>query len=329
MKMNLTLFKIKAQNNPIKYTLFVTLLLCSNYFALGQIQTNPTNEELNEMQLEGLRVLRKANKSKLEDCDNEKAERLYRESIFRNPKSFEANYNLANSLFDRNGYVESQHYFEKAAKNAKNKIEKHRAYHNKGNAHMLASEFDKAIEAYKEALRNDPTNENSRYNLAMAQAMNEQQQQQDQQQQDQQNQDQDQQDQENKDQQDQEQSTNNNDQKDKEKQKDKENQEEDKEEQDDSDNEKDKEQEKEDKDENPDQDQEDKDEEKDQKDPKNPESDQQENPSSDPEPKQIEGQLSPEQVKNILEAMNQKEKDLQERKNASKEGGVIHSEKDW
>lgn len=71
--------------------------------------------------------------------------------------------------------------------------------YNLGNAQLTGGELEKSIEAYKEALRKNPSDEEARYNLAYAQHMKQQQQnqqqdqQQDQQQQDQQQQDQEQQ----------------------------------------------------------------------------------------------------------------------------------------
>ncbi len=96
--------------------------------------------------------------------------------------------------------------FEKAAKVVDDPEKVNKVQYNMGNAHLMGGEVDKGIEAYKEALRNDPADEDARYNLAYAQFLKkkQEQQQQDQQQQDQQQQDQQQdekQDQKNQDQQ--------------------------------------------------------------------------------------------------------------------------------
>lgn len=45
--------------------------------------------------------------------------------------------------------------------------------YNLGNAQVLGGELDKGIDAYKEALRKDPTDEDARYNLAYAQYLKE------------------------------------------------------------------------------------------------------------------------------------------------------------
>jgi len=85
--------------------------------------------------------------------------------------------------------------FESIAKRADSDEHRNRARYNQGNAHLFSGDWDKAIEAYKHALRADPTDELARHNLAFA--MRRQQEQQDQQQE---NQDQDQEQQEQQDQ---------------------------------------------------------------------------------------------------------------------------------
>src|SRR5690606_2676259 len=58
--------------------------------------------------------------------------------------------------------------YEEATENATSKTDKSTANYNLGNAYFKDKQTDKAIEAYKEALRQDPNNEKARYNLAYA-----------------------------------------------------------------------------------------------------------------------------------------------------------------
>ena len=74
--------------------------------------------------------------------------------------------------------------FEMAAERAADKITKAEAYHNMGNAHIMSGDIDASIEAYKKALRNNPDDEDTRYNLAFAQQMKKKQEEQQQEQQD-------------------------------------------------------------------------------------------------------------------------------------------------
>ena len=62
-------------------------------------------------------------------------------------------------------------YFKQAAQNEKNKIVKGMAYHNLGYIYQTAYDLDSAIVCYKEALRNNPHDDNARYNLALCQKL--------------------------------------------------------------------------------------------------------------------------------------------------------------
>jgi Ca-activated chloride channel family protein len=97
--------------------------------------------------------------------------------------------------------------FASVAKMAKTNEEINKAQYNLGNSRLMSGELDAGIEAYKEALRKVPSDEDARYNLAYAQHLKKQQEQQQQEQkQDEQNQDQEKKEQEqNQDQQNQEQ----------------------------------------------------------------------------------------------------------------------------
>jgi tetratricopeptide (TPR) repeat protein len=66
--------------------------------------------------------------------------------------------------------------YEKVAKASETKEEKNKANYNLGNARLMGGEVDPAITAYKESLRNNPADEDARYNLAYAQWLKKQQQ---------------------------------------------------------------------------------------------------------------------------------------------------------
>src|SRR5690606_32512448 len=59
----------------------------------------------------------------------------------------------------------------KALKSATTKKEKHRILHNLGNALMKQKNYQQAVEAYKNALRNNPYDDETRYNYALAKQM--------------------------------------------------------------------------------------------------------------------------------------------------------------
>src|SRR5690606_26598861 len=61
--------------------------------------------------------------------------------------------------------------YQTALKSAKTKEEKHQIFHNMGNAFMKLKDYGSAVEAYKNALRNNPNDEKTRYNYALAKKM--------------------------------------------------------------------------------------------------------------------------------------------------------------
>ncbi|WP_203294880.1 tetratricopeptide repeat protein [Luteirhabdus pelagi] len=226
------------------------------------------------------------------------AEADYRKAIALNPKSETLKYNLGTAYYNRAQNDEAIQRFKQAASVAQSKAEKHKAYHNLGNGFMNNKKYQEAVEAYKNALRNNPTDEETRYNLALAKEMLEK------------NPPQGGGGDDNKDQQDQ-----NKDQENKDNQGDN--------------NQGDQGDDKENKDEG---DQKDKnkqgDEEDDQGQPKDQnkgEGDKQQQPQQP-----VPGKLSPQQVKSLLEAMNNEEKKVQDKINAKKQKGAkVKSNKDW
>ena len=86
----------------------------------------------------------------------------------KSPKKAIAGYNLGNSIYRQNQYGEAQIKYIQALELAKTKTEKHRIYHNLGNTFMMDKNYEAAAEAYKNALRNNPSDEETRYNYALA-----------------------------------------------------------------------------------------------------------------------------------------------------------------
>lgn len=133
-----------------------------------------------------------------------KAEVDYRKALELEPKSTDAIYNLGNSLLMQQKAKEAMEQYEAASHIEKDKMKLAQIYHNMGVILQSSKQLPQCIEAYKEALRNNPKDDETRYNLALAQKQlkDQQQQNQDQQQEQKQEQKQDEKEQ-NKDQQDQ------------------------------------------------------------------------------------------------------------------------------
>jgi tetratricopeptide (TPR) repeat protein len=206
------------------------------------------------------------------------AEADYRISNSKFPNRSVAPFNLGNAIYKQNQASEAK--YAKALKNAKSRPQKHKAFHNLGNVFMKEKNYTEAVEAYKNALRNGPTDEETRYNFALAKKMLK----------------------ENP-------PKNNKDKKDKDK-KDK-----DKKDQDKKDQDKDK-----------------KDGDKDKKDKgdkdKDKEGKNKDDKSQNPQPKS--GGISKQRLQNLLDAVNNEEKKVQDKVNANKvKGQPTKTEKDW
>ncbi|MBP9793224.1 MAG: tetratricopeptide repeat protein [Flavobacterium sp.] len=99
------------------------------------------------------------------------AEANYRISKAMNDKRATASYNLGNAIYKQNQASEAKYAYAKSIEVAKDKQQKHAAYHNIGNVFMKEKAYDKAVDAYKNALRNNPKDEETRYNYALAKKM--------------------------------------------------------------------------------------------------------------------------------------------------------------
>lgn len=127
------------------------------------------------------------------------AEVNYRKALEANPKSTVSMFNLGNTLAQQNKLQEAMEQYVGATKIEKDKSNLAQVYHNMGVIFQSQKDYAKAVEAYKESLRNNPKDDETRYNLALAQKLLENQQNENQDQnQDQENQDK-KEDQENKD----------------------------------------------------------------------------------------------------------------------------------
>lgn len=149
--------------------------------------------------------IRKGNRA-FKDSVYVDAEVDYRKALDANPQSTIARFNLGNTLLWQNKAQEAMNEFADAARIEKDKGRKAQIFHNMGVIFHTMKEYEKAIEAYKESLRNNPNDDETRYNLALAQKMLKDQQQ------NQQNQNQDQQNQQNQQEQQQDQQQNQQDQ---------------------------------------------------------------------------------------------------------------------
>lgn len=283
----------------------LSILICSFAYAQDAEKIAKKEAKVKAKALSTSKNLTWEGNKELSEDNFVQAEGNYRKAISKSNENAAAPFNLGTAYYNKETYSEAFGRFKQAGEIAKSKADKHKAYHNMGNVFMKNKEYEKAVEGYKEALRNNPTDEETRYNLALAKELLKKQQ-----------------DEEKK----------NEDKKDK-----------DKKDEDKKDQNKDGDKEKDDKgkeDENKDgeKDKKDKGDEGEEKNEKEKEGDQKKDQSKKPnegdkpkeEKKPRPNQLSKQQIKNLLQAMQNEEKKVQKKMDAKKVKGVkVKSEKDW
>ena len=276
--------------------ILVTLILLVNAFSHAQEEKEKMQalDESNNFTWEG-------NKDLSEDNFVE-AEVDYRKAISKSSENVAAPFNLGNAYYNNETFSEAFGRFKEAGETATAKTDKHKAYHNMGKVFMKRKEYEKAVEAYKEALRNNPTDEETRYNLALAKEML-------------------------KKEQDEQKNDENEDDKENKENEDKKDQNEDKKEGDEGDQDKEDKKDEGDKgDQEKEENKEGEGDEKEEQEKQPDKGDQEQEQKQQPRP----NQLSKQQIQNLLEAMQNEEKKVQQKIDAQKVKGVkVKNEKDW
>ena len=108
--------------------------------------------------------------------DYANAEVSYRKALEKNDRNTQALYNLGDALLAQNKDSAAVVEFEKAAKAESNDLRKSMAYHNMGVVCQRHKMFGEAIEAYKQSLRLNPNDDETRYNLELCKRQQKQQQ---------------------------------------------------------------------------------------------------------------------------------------------------------
>ena len=231
-------------------------------------QSNTIDKESNNLTLDG--NIEFSEKNLIE------AEALYRKSISKDSTNIAARYNLANSFYNKELNQEALNQYRSSIKKAKDKTTLHKSFHNLGNLFMKNKDYQNAVNSFKNALLNNPKDDETRYNYVLAKELLKNQQ-----------------------------KNNKKDDKDKKNDKDK----------------KDDEEKKDDKDSKGD----DKKEEK-----KNDKKEEKKNDNKNEKNKPKPNKISPEQLKNLLKAMDNEEKKVQKKVNKNKVKGVpVKNKKDW
>lgn len=97
----------------------------------------------------------------------EKAEATFRKAVAVKPNNPEAQYNLGCALMAQQKDSMAIKCFQRAGELQPNKLRRAQVYHNMGVIFQQHKQWSEAIEAYKESLRMNPKDNETRYNLAL------------------------------------------------------------------------------------------------------------------------------------------------------------------
>ena len=97
----------------------------------------------------------------------DQAEVAYRKAIEKNPRNPQAHYNLGNALMAQKKDSTAVQSLQKSTELETSKIRKAMAFHNMGVVCQQHKMYGEAIEAYKSALRLNPKDDATRYNLEL------------------------------------------------------------------------------------------------------------------------------------------------------------------
>ncbi len=98
----------------------------------------------------------------------DRAEVEYKKALSKNPGEIKAAYNLGNSSYRQKKFEDAAASFDNIITSAEDKKLQQQAYYNKGVAMARQQKLEESIEAWKEALKLEPTDKDSRENLEKA-----------------------------------------------------------------------------------------------------------------------------------------------------------------
>lgn len=106
------------------------------------------------------------------------AELSYRKALDKKANSFESSFNIGNSLYKEGKFLEAANQFSNLtdATNDKDKLAK--VYHNLGNSYVKSQKLQEGIDSYKKSLIQNPSDKDTKFNLAYVQRLLKQQQEQ-------------------------------------------------------------------------------------------------------------------------------------------------------
>lgn len=92
----------------------------------------------------------------------------YQSAQNKAPESVDLSDEIAQAAYKSGEYEKAEKIYQQSANSKKSARTKSNTYHNMGNSRMQKKDYSGAVESYKEALRNNSGDEQTRYNLSEA-----------------------------------------------------------------------------------------------------------------------------------------------------------------
>jgi tetratricopeptide (TPR) repeat protein len=149
----------------MKRLIFIIFITAFSVAAFGQNERKHVRSG-NKLFLDAVRDTTKIDTVKFSNAETE-----YRKALNKKPSDLQWNFNLADAIYKQNRFDEAAGKFTDLAEKMETPEEKARVLHNLGNSQLMNSKIDESIESYKKALRKNPTDLDTKYNLAYAQLL--------------------------------------------------------------------------------------------------------------------------------------------------------------
>lgn len=148
----------KSSRNREKEPAVAAILLAIFFLAGFSLSSSAQNE--NALIRSGNRYYKKK--------QMDQAQKEYQEAARQAPENSAANYNLGNSFFRKNNFDEAAKAYDASVQHSSDNAVREKGFYNRGVAQIKQQKLAESIDAWKNALKLDPTDEEARENLQKA-----------------------------------------------------------------------------------------------------------------------------------------------------------------
>lgn len=135
----------------MKNVIYIVIIFCSSFAGAQEWR-------------DSLKVARDSYKKE----DYAKALKYYESAQKKAPENIDLSDEMGQSAYKAREFERAEKIYQQSANAKKSQNDKSKTYHNMGNSRMKKKDYSGAVDSYKEALRNNPSDNQTRYNLSEA-----------------------------------------------------------------------------------------------------------------------------------------------------------------